>query len=318
MKDIVFKKTFVVICLLGLLVGCGGGNDNNNNEGGNQEEETITLGLTPWSSTVPPTEVARLILEDMGYKVETTKADAGGIYTGLSRGDIDVFMDSWLPDMHANYMDQFGENIDDTALSYPNGELGWVVPEYVDINSIDEIKGNEDLFDGKIYGIEEGAGMTATTREMLEGYDLDLELVNSSEGGMLAQASRFINQNEPVLFLGWRPHPMFVNYDLKVLKDPKGYFKTSEVHVLTNKDFKDRVPEAYEFLSRWSIDVEDVEHMIVEIDGGRDAEEVAQEWIDNNQDKVDQMRNGDDGGDDNENEGENGNNNGNDNENGNE
>lgn len=200
-------------------------------------------------------------------------------------------MDAWLPDMHANYMAEFGENIDDTAISYPNGELGWVIPSYVEgIASIEDIKGKEDTFGGEIFGIEEGAGMTTTSREMIDAYGLDLDYVASSEGGMLAQASRLIGQEKPVLFLGWRPHPMFVDYDLKVLKDPKEYFKTSEVHVLTNKDFKEKAPEAYDFLSNWSIDVGDIEKMIVEIDSGRSAEEVAQEWIDQNQEKVNEMK----------------------------
>lgn len=252
--------------------------------------DSITLGLTPWSSTVPPTTVARLVLEDKGYNVREISADVGGIYTGLSRGDIDVFMDAWLPDLHKNYMEQFGQDIDDTSISYPDGELGWVVPGYVEgINSIEDIKGNENLFDGKIYVIEEGAGMTITSREMISEYGLDLELVASSEGGMLAQASQLIESEKPVLFLGWRPHPMFINYDLKVLQDPKGLFKTSQVHVLTNINFKERNPEVYNFFSNWSIDVSDIEKMIIELNKGREPEDVAREWINNNQDKINEM-----------------------------
>lgn len=290
----ILKKSLLFIFALILLVGCTAGGDTDNEEVAENEQEgavTITLGVSPWSSTIPPTKVARLILEDMGYTVEEIEADAGGIYAGLSRGDIDVFMDSWLPDLHANYMEEFGEQINDIAISYPNGDLGWVTPTYVEgINSIEDIKGKEEVFGGEIFGVEEGAGMTMTSREMIEGYGLDLDYVTSSEGGMLAQASRLIGQEKPVLFLGWRPHPMFVKYDLKVLKDPKGFFKTSEVHVLAHKGFKDKAPEAYQFLKNWSIDVGDIEKMIAEIDSGRPAEEVAQEWIDQNQEKVNQMR----------------------------
>jgi glycine betaine/proline transport system substrate-binding protein len=287
------KLMVVLILFVFFVVGCNSNEDKNDKNGVEPEKAntTITFGVTPWTSTVPPTTVARLILEDMGYIVEEISADAGGVYAGLSRGDIDVFMDAWLPDMHRDYMNQFGEKIDDIAVSYPDGELGWVTPTYVEnVNSIEDIKGKESEFDGKIYGIEEGAGMTMTSREMIKEYGLDLEYVASSEGGMLAQSSRLIQSEKPVLFLGWRPHPMFVDYDLKVLQDPKQFFKTSEVHVLTNINFKEKVPEAYEFLNNWSIDVGDIEKMIVEIDNNkRDAEEVAQEWIDDNQDKVNKM-----------------------------
>ncbi|KNY30615.1 glycine betaine ABC transporter substrate-binding protein [Pseudobacteroides cellulosolvens] len=56
-----------------------------------------------------------------------------GCLCRLSKGDIDIFMDSWLPDMHKNYMNTFGRTIDDVSVSYPNGELGWVVPTYVEV-----------------------------------------------------------------------------------------------------------------------------------------------------------------------------------------
>lgn len=289
-----FKWTRVLIVfvlIMSVLSGCTTSTKKNTTDrNANNKNVTITFGVTPWTSTVPPSKIARKILEDMGYTVKEINADAGGVYAGLSTGDIDVFMDSWLPDMHKNYMEKFGQNINDVSVSYPNGELGWVVPKYVEnVNSIEDIKGKEGEFGGKIYGIEEGAGMTMTSRKMIEAYGLDLQYVASSEAGMLAQASKLIKDKKPVLFLGWRPHPMFVNYELKVLKDPKQYFKTSEVHVLTNKGLKDKAPEAYAFLSKWNIDVGDIEKMIVKIDNGKAAEDVAAEWISQHQDKVNVM-----------------------------
>ncbi len=296
MKQI--KCLFLTFFAFFLIVGCGPAEtpeetpaDDDTTPAEDVGDQSVTFGMTPWTSTIPPTTIAMLILEDMGFEVNQIEADAGGVYTGLSRGDIDAFMDAWLPDMHASYMEQFGDNIDSTSISYPDGELGWVVPTYVEeVNSIEDLKGNEDLFGGEMYGIEEGAGMTMTSGEMIDEFDLDLQYVASSEGGMLAQVARQIGAERPVLFLGWRPHPMFVDYDLKVLEGQDDFFATSEVHVLTNIDFKDRVPEAYEFLSNWSIDVGDIEQMIVEIDNGRSAEEVAREWMENNQDKVAEMK----------------------------
>jgi glycine betaine/proline transport system substrate-binding protein len=291
-----WKIGFILMLAVFMLISCGTGandegEDNAEQNGGNNEGVTINFGVTPWTSTVPPTKVAKLVLEDMGYTVNETQADAGGVYTGLARGDLDVFMDAWLPVMHANYMEKYGDKLDDTAVSYTEGQLGWVVPSYVEgIESVEDIKGKEDLFGGKIYGIEEGAGMTVTSREMIEKLGLNLEYVASSEGGMLAQAQRLMENEEPVLFLGWRPHPMFVNYDLKVLESPEDYFQTSEVHVITNNELKDEAAEAYEFLSKWKMPVEDIEEMIVKIDEGQDPEKVAQEWIDNHQDQVKEMK----------------------------
>lgn len=290
-----FKKGLGIIAISGLiLAGCGGAKEDakempSGTAAGNQDV-TIKIGETPWTSTVPPTYVAKQLLEDMGYKVEIQKADAGVVFTSLAAGDLDVFMDSWLPDMHKNYMDKYSEKIVDTAVSYLDGVLGWVVPTYMkDINSIEDIKGKEDQFEGKVYGIEEGAGMTETSRKLIEEYGLNLEYAASSESGMLAQAKKLIQQEKPVIFLGWRPHPMFVDFDLKVLEDPKEFFKASEVHVLTHKGFEEKAPDAFAFLSKWSMPVADIEKMIVELDQGSKPEEVAKKWIEENQDKVKEM-----------------------------
>lgn len=253
-------------------------------------QETITFGVTPWTSTVPPTKIAGLILQDMGYEVKEIEADAGSVYTGLSRGDLDVFMDAWVP-MHQNYLDKFEENIESTAVSYPEADTGWVVPAYMeDINTLEDLKGREGEFENKFYGIEKGAGASIESDEIIEAYEFDFTQVNSSEGGMLAQAQRMMEQEEPVVFYGWRPHTMFNKFDLKVLTNDQGFFETSSVEVITNKELKENAPEAYEFLSNWNITIDEVEEMIVKIEEGEDPVAVAQEWIDNNPDKVAEMK----------------------------
>ena len=85
---------------------------------------------------------------------------------------------------------------------------------------------------------------------------------------------------------------MFRNLDIKLIDDDRGYFEESSVHVVVDKKLQEKAPDVYAFLENWSIDIGDVEEMIVEIeDEGRDPEEVAQEWIDNNQEKVEEMTN---------------------------
>ncbi|RKD23206.1 glycine/betaine ABC transporter substrate-binding protein [Ammoniphilus oxalaticus] len=289
-------RGFGAFAVAGLvLAGCGGGGADVDegtapSEGESNKNVTITIGETPWTSTIPPTYIAKQIIEDMGYEVGIKAADVGVVFTGLSTGDADVFMDAWLPDMHKNFMEKYADKIVDTAVSYPDGELGWVVPTYVeDVNSVEDLIGKEDLFGGTVYGIEEGAPMSDTSREIIEAYGLDLEYVGSSESGMLAQAKKLIQAEKPVIFLGWRPHPMFVDFDLKVIEDPKEFFKASQVHVITHNGLAEKAPDVFDFLSKWEIPVEDIEKMIVELDQGMTAEEVAKKWIEENEDKVKEM-----------------------------
>jgi len=74
--------TFILVCLLSIImVGCTSNNEvANENESNdideNQENKpTLSIGKTPWTSTVPPTEIAKIILEDMGYKVKEKHAE---------------------------------------------------------------------------------------------------------------------------------------------------------------------------------------------------------------------------------------------------
>ena len=288
-------KKILITAMVVLMIIVSAGCSSNNKKSGNgsassdKKQKTITLGVTPWSSTVPPTEIASLILQDMGYKVKETKADVGSVFMGLSRGDIDVFMDAWLP-MHQKYLDKFKGNIKSIAVSYPKAETGWTVPKYMkNINTLQDLKGHEDEFDNKFYGIEAGTSSTEESNKVIKAYNFDLTQVNSSEGGMLAQVKRRISQKKPVVFFGWRPHTMFNKFDLKVLTNKKGFFKTSSVQVIANNDLKKNAPDAYKFLSNWNISIDDVEEMITKIDAGKDPKKVAQEWIDNHQDKVNKM-----------------------------
>lgn len=287
------RKFILALMALSLVVlaACGSSDEEGSSDGSENAEEkgTITFAVTPWTSTVPPTKVARIIIEDMGYEVEETQADVSSTFVGLSRGDLDVFMDSWMP-AHENQFAEYEDSIENVATSYADADSGLVIPTYVEgIETVSDLKGREDEFGNKIYGIEEGASATEMMRDLIEEADLDLELVTSSEGGMIAQAQREINQDNPVIFYGWRPHTMFNKLDIEVIEDDYGYFTPSDVHVLANNELDEKAPEVYEFLQNWSIPLEDVEEMIVKIEDGQDEREVAQEWVDENQDKVDEM-----------------------------
>lgn len=282
--------TLVAILLVGLLVagaGCGG----------RAAKKEITIGMTPWSSTIPTTNIAKILLEEeLGYKVNVQKADVGVVFSGLSSGDIDVFLDSWLPNMHKDYMQKYGDKISDVGPIYTEGVLGWVTPAYVEPDSIAELNEYKDKFDndgdgkGEIVGIEAGAGMMRTSQEIIEGYGLDFELIESSEWAMMAEADKAIKDNRWIVFLGWSPHWMFAKYDLKYLEDPKGYWKGDEVHALVTKGLEERAPDVVDFLSKFKVDVEDMNQMIYEIEvENKDPVAVARGWIESHQDQVKEM-----------------------------
>jgi len=281
----------VFLALLLFAAACGGEQQPaGGGKGAPQSKGKLVIGVTPWTSTIPPTYVAKHILEDLGYEVKLQDAEVGVVFAGLAKGDIDIFMDSWLPDMHRDYMNQYGDKIDDVAVSYPDGVLGWVVPAYSPANSIADLNKYKDRFGGKIYGIDAGAGMMKTSREIIKAYGLDYELVEGSEQAMLTMLEDAYRNKRDIVILGWRPHWMFAKYDLKFLEDPKGFWKSSEVHVLVHKGLDQKAPEAYAFLKNWSIPIGDVEEMILKLELEKaDPAQLAADWVNNNKDKVEAM-----------------------------
>ena len=83
-------------------------------------------------------------------------ADVGAVYAGLSRGDIDIFMDSWLPGQK-QYFEKYSDSIEKVAVSYDDAASGFTVPDYMeDINDVGDLKGKEDMFDNELLSIGKG------------------------------------------------------------------------------------------------------------------------------------------------------------------
>ncbi|WP_096201791.1 glycine betaine ABC transporter substrate-binding protein [Bacillus sp. FJAT-45350] len=289
-----FKKIlYSAVALTFVLAGCGNEDTSNGSEGttGEESKGTVTFGMSYWSSTEAPTEIAKLILEEAGYETAESQAEQPIIFLGMKNNEIDFFMDAWLPYTEEKLWKQYEDDLQKVATSYEDVPLGWVVPSYVEEDSIQDLIGNEAEYDNRVVGLSAGSGMTETSLQMMEELNLDgLEYVSANEAAMMAEAKRALNNENPIVFLGWRPHSMFTQFDLKFLEGQGDYFKSDNVYVISYKGVEEVHPEAYEILSRWSIDVADLEEMMFENEeNGTPFSELAQQWVDENRDKVDEM-----------------------------
>lgn len=108
------------------------------------EGEEIELAYMDWICARGKTYLVAHILEnEMNYEVSTIQADAGGVYTDVAAGDTDAFVASWQPVTHETYIEDYGDELVDLGPVYEGAKIGLVVPEYVDIDSIDEM--DQDL-----------------------------------------------------------------------------------------------------------------------------------------------------------------------------
>lgn len=232
-----------------------------------QEAKPVKIGWSAWSDAEFVTKLAAKIIKDeLGYKVELMQTDVAPLYQGVSRGDLDAMMMAWLPQTHAEYYGKIEDKVDVLGTVYEGAKLGWVVPAYIpesDISSIEDLEKAEvkQKLGGTVQGIDPGAGLTRLSEKAVKDYSLDgYKLQISSEAGMLTTVDRAIRSEKWFVATAWSPHWMFGKYQLRYIADPKKSLGEAEhVDILARKGFKQDNPEVAGFLSRMKLPIGDLE-----------------------------------------------------------
>ena len=269
------------------LAACGG-----DDKAGGDKKETITLGFIPsWTDGRSTAYLLANKLESMGYTVKMQElSEPGALYTGLSKGDIDMYPSAWSELTHKKYMDKYSKNIDDLGAYYDNAKLTWAVPEYSKIKSIEDIKKHSKELDKKIIGIEPGAGLTdISQKEVIPQYGLnDFKLVTSSTTAMLAELKSATKDKREIVVTLWRPFWANSEFKVRDLEDPKGALGKSEaLHFLAHKGFKDKHPEVAEWVSKLKMNDEQygsLEDTVVNEYGEGKEKEAIKAWLEKNKD----------------------------------
>jgi glycine betaine/proline transport system substrate-binding protein len=279
------------------LAGCSNdGGDNGTADAGSDEMGTITLGYLPsWTDGLSTAYLLENQLEKLGYTVEMQElTEAGPLYAGLAQGDVDMYPSAWPEVTHASYMEEYGDSIEDIGAYYEGAVLTIAVPDYVDITSIEDLKGNADMFGGQIVGIEPGAGLTGVTQDsMIPAYELgdEYELVTSSTAAMLTELENAIADEDDIVVTSWRPFWANDAYGLRDLEDPMGAMGEPEaLHFLGTSDFSERFPEAAELIAGIQLDdaqYASLEDMVVNEYGDGQEAEAVEAWIEANPDAFD-------------------------------
>ncbi len=263
--------------------------DSSSDKDNQPTSKTVKIGVVNWSDCIAITNLVKVILEDdFNYTVETTMVDAGPVYASVASGDYDAYLDGWLPSTHANYMEKFDGKIEAYSTIFEGTKNGLVVPAYVDVDSIEDLNAHKDEFDGKIVGIDSGAGIMGQANNAIEDYDLDFNLQTSSGPVMTAALADAIANEKPIVVTGWQPHWMFGKWDLKFLDDPNKDFGDAEyIKSVVRLGFKEDLPEFAAFLDNFSLSSDQLADLMSRInDSDEDPEVVARAWVQDNQDAV--------------------------------
>ncbi|WP_043526067.1 glycine betaine ABC transporter substrate-binding protein [Litchfieldella xinjiangensis] len=253
-----------------------------------QDKGSVHLAYVEWSSEVASTNVIRAVLEEQGYEVDMTALSAAAMWQAVASGDADAMVAAWLPTTHQDYMDRVGDSVEDLGPNLDGTKLGLVVPEYSELQAIGDINDHAEELNNQIIGIDPGAGLMGLTEEVIEAYDLDIDLRSGSGATMTAALSSAINNEEEIVVTGWTPHWMFARWDLRYLDDPENVYGGAEqIHTVARAGLKDDMPEAYAILDNFEWTPEQMgEVMLMNQEKNADPYETAKQWVAENQDVV--------------------------------
>ncbi|NBC87522.1 MAG: hypothetical protein GVY25_15150 [Bacteroidetes bacterium] len=279
--------TFIVVTAL-LIAGCGGD--------GKEEDKPVALVYVSWTEGIAMTHVLQAVIEDsLGRDVQLTQAGGAAMaFSAVAEGDVDAFVDAWLPVTHGPLWEEFGDRIVDLGPVYDSTTVGLVVPDYVEATSIQDLADLENAMDGEIIGIESGAAINEQTRQVLAANDLDgFQVVPSGDAAMVTALQRSIDRNEPIVITGWRPHWMWGRFNLRYLDGAKTgdtdvFGEPEQIRKLLRPNGRETLPaDVLHLLERMHLGEREMESLMSAFRPGQeDPLATARSWIERHPDVV--------------------------------
>jgi glycine betaine/proline transport system substrate-binding protein len=252
------------------------------------QNKKVKIAYVEWSDAIVATNILKEALASKGYDVTITPLAAAAMWQAVATGEADAMVAAWLPATHASYYGQLKDKVDLIGPNVTGAKIGWAVPKYTELSTIEDLKTKGSLVENKVIGIDPGAGLMKASDKAIKEYALPVKLVDGSDATMAAALKDAYDRKQNIVVTAWTPHWMFARWDMKYLDDPKNVFGGEEtVNTVARKDLKKDNPELYSILSKFKLSLDDEQKVMVwnEEKGAKPAE-TAQRWIKENPDKV--------------------------------
>ena len=252
-----------------------------------QETKTVNIVYVEWDSEVASSHVVKAVIENkLNYNCELLAVPLTALWESVASGDQDATVSAWLPSLQKKQRKAYKNQVKDLGPHIQKTKLGLVVPAYVPIDSIVELKEYSQKFDNKIIGIDPNAGIMGKTEKALKKYNLSsqFELITGNDSTMTTILENALKDKKWVVVTGWTPHWKFAKWNLKYLKDPKKvYAKQEKIHTIVRQGLKSDMPKVYEFLNNFQWKASDMEEVMLLAEKEKNTpQEAAEIWIKNN------------------------------------
>ncbi|MCT3057990.1 ABC transporter permease subunit [Leuconostoc citreum] len=273
-------KRWTILATLVIMIGGGVVNAATTKK---ETGQRVNLGYVEWDSEVASTNVLAESLKQHGYNVTMTPLDGAVLWQSIAKGQVDASVSAWLPYTNKVLYNKFKNDIDLLGPNLQGAKTGLVVPDYMNVNSIEDLTNQADK---TITGIEPGAGEMASAKKTLSSYtNLNgWQLQGSSSGAMAIALDKAYKAKKDIVVTGWSPHWMFSKYHLKYLADPKGTMGRGEsINTFTRKGLKKENPKLEKVLDKFHWSKDDMESVMLAIQNGKSPKEAANNWLKSHQ-----------------------------------
>src|SRR5262245_9135894 len=186
--------------------------------------QTVRFADIGWTDVTATTGLASHLLRKLGYQPQVTVLSIPVTYASMKNKDIDVFLGNWMPAQEGDSRAYLAEgSVEILGANLTGAKYTLAVPAYTyeaGIRDFADIQRFGAELKHEIYGIEPGNDGNRLVLELIRTNQVglgDFKLVESSEQGMLAQVERAYAARQPIVFLGWEPHPMNMRFDMRYL-----------------------------------------------------------------------------------------------------
>lgn len=100
----------------------------------------IELVYVEWDSAIASNYVVGQVLENLGFNVTLTPIDNAIMWKSVANGEADAMLAGWLPLTHGDLYEQYKDKLVNLGESLSGAKIGLVVPKYMEIDSIEDLK----------------------------------------------------------------------------------------------------------------------------------------------------------------------------------
>lgn len=250
----------------------------------------ITILYSNWASAITITHLAKVALEDHGYKTKIiVENDLEVIYKSLSQGETDLLLECWLPYTSVTYWNKYQNNLEKLGVGYAGGSTGIVVPDYVEEQTIEDLTAARDKYESIIWGIGNSSGIHSHTEKAISAYNLPFVQATTSDIVMTAALTNAIKQRKAIAVTGWKPHYMWSEFKIRYLNDPKQIFPVDKSYIIARKGFSNENPELGKFFKNFFIADKELYDLMDVLDKADDDLEATRKWYQKNKEYVSKM-----------------------------